>query len=238
MLNEQRVLSYVKDNLGFDFMVLELTDDNIMEYIKTYTLRDFSQYFPHVNRIGICLLDPNLKVPRRGNEYYINDPEGREILNVKDLYFNSGQYLMFGHPPIGPFTQGELKSWALDVEVAGMIKQFSSFDKTFEFRHPNIVRISPVPSDVSNCTVEYERVQADDFREVPNQFQIIFCQLALSDIMILLGRIRKKYEGQLSTPFGNIPISAEIGEEGKELRREVIEKLINGSLPNIIVNFG
>lgn len=237
MLNANRVLNYVKDNLGFDFMVLELTDEKIMEYIKTYTLRDFSQYFPHVNKISLNLQLASNQVPGRSNEFYINDPEGREILNVKEIYFDMSDYVMFGHPPIGPFTMEELRNWALDVSVAGMVKQFSSFDKSYEFRHPNIVRISPVPNNITYCTVEYERIQADDFREIPNQFQVMFCQLALADIMILLGRIRKKYEGQLNTPWGNIPISAEIGEEGKELKRELTDKLITGSLPNVTIDF-
>jgi len=38
MLNEQRVLSYVKDNLGWPFMHLELTDEKIIEYIKDNTI--------------------------------------------------------------------------------------------------------------------------------------------------------------------------------------------------------
>ena len=37
MLNEARVLDYVKSNLGWPFMHLELTDEKILEYIKDHT---------------------------------------------------------------------------------------------------------------------------------------------------------------------------------------------------------
>ena len=53
MLNEQRVLAYIKDNLAFPFMHLELTDEKIMEYVKDYTLREFSYYVPDKNTISL-----------------------------------------------------------------------------------------------------------------------------------------------------------------------------------------
>jgi len=239
VLTSTKVLNYVKDNLAFDFIQLELSDEKILDYIQKYTLNEFSQYFPDLNKIWInAKLDSN-KVPGIQNEFYINDPEELEIIDVKDLYFSSGNLLLYGHPPLGPFSQGELRSWALDVNNSMMIKQFSSFDPSFEFRHPNVLRVSPVDANLTGFTCEYERVQPSDFRKIPNQFQINFCQMALSDIMILLGRIRKKYsDGNLRTPFGDIPISADIFQEGMDLKRDIVDKLINGSLPNLTIDFG
>lgn len=239
MLTQTRVLEYIKDNLGFDFMVLELTDEKIINYFKTYTLREFSRYFPDVNKVYMNpLLESNI-VPGRGNEYYIEDPEGLEILNVKNMYGDMSDYLINGFPPLGPFTQGELRSWALDTEVAGMLKTFSNYDRTIEFIHPNIVRISPVPLNVRNITFEYERVHPEDLRKIPNEFQLLFCQLALADIMILIGRIRQRYGGgNLRTPFGEIPLGAEILEEGKEMKRDLIDKMTLGSLPNVTFDKG
>ena len=56
--------------------------------------------------------------------------------------------------------------------------------------------------------------------------------------MILLGRIRKKYEGNLKTPFGDIPISAEVGDEGKEKKTAILEKLQGGIMTNIVFSVG
>jgi hypothetical protein len=239
MLTQARVLNYIKDNLGFNFMAIELTDQQIINFFVTYSLRTFSQYFPDVNRINMNPLLESNQVPGRGNEYYINDDEGLEILSVKNIYFDRSDLYANCHPPIGPFSLGELKNWALDVHNAGMLKMFGNYDRTFEFMHPNKVRISPTPNNIRAITIEYERIHREDLGTIPNEFQVIFCDLSLADCMISLGRIRKRYgDGTLRTPFGEIPLGSDIFEEGKELRREVLEKLWTGSHYNMDVDIG
>lgn len=237
MLNPHRVLEFIKNNLGWDFQVLELSDDQILDHVKNYTLREFSQFFPYVKKKGLDLTSNENKVPNISNEWYIIDSENLEILDVKNIYFPSSEYVIHGHPPLGPLGLSELNSWALDVNIAGMVKMFSPFDKTWEFRHPNIIRISPKMGGAQWCIVEYETIQPDDFRGIPNQFQVLFCRLALADIMIRIGMIRNKYTN-LRTPFGDIPISETILSEGKELRSEIISKLEASLIPNTIVEFG
>jgi len=215
-------------------MTLELEDDKILEHIITYSLREFSYYVPEVKKTYLNLdLEAN-QVPAKSNEFYITDEQGLEILNVKDIYFPMGSQVMFGQPPMGPLSHGELREWALAVETAQTVKLFSSFDYTFEFTHPNIVRISPVPNNVGTVTVEYERMQPDDLSGIPNDLQIFFCDFALADIQIVIGRVRKKYGGgSLRTPFGEIPLESDIYDEGKEKKRELIEKLSLGPLLNV-----
>jgi hypothetical protein len=169
----------------------------------------------------------------------LEDPQGLEILNVKNVYPNQADYLIHGMPPMGPMSYGELGEWALANEVANNTKMFSSFDITFEFIHPNIIRISPTTSDGGILTVEYERIQNNDFSGIPNEFQILFSKFCLADIMIIIGRIRKKYaDGNLRTQFGDIPLGSDVYDEGKELKREVIEKLEMGPLMNVIMDVG
>ncbi len=237
MLNDYKVLRYVKDNIGFPFHKIELEDDDILNYIKEYTLPEFSHYFPEKRKMNINL-NTNPKVQYTQNEYYLQEVDGLEILNVKDVIFSAGNLMYNGHPPMGVFSFSELKEWALNVEVSTMIKQFSSFDYTWEFKHPNILRISPVVTSEAYALVEYEREQSKDFRNIPHDIQLYFLKLALADTMIRIGRIRKRYEGNMRTPFGEIPISAEIFDEGKEMKREVLDKLETMMIPNIIVDFG
>jgi len=239
MLSQSRVLNYIKEELGFPYIAIELTDTEILEFITTYTLREFSYYIPDIVTIGYNLQLASNKVPGKANEFYISDEQGLEILNVKDVIFTQSSYYMFGHPPLGPMSLGELSQWALNVEVAGMIKQFSSWDYTFEFKQPNIIRISPTPNSEKYVAIEYERVHPPDLGRIPNDLQMMFCELALADIMIRLGRIRKKYsDGNLKTPFGDIPINAEIGEEGKDKREKIIDKLSTGIMTNVILDIG
>lgn len=239
MLNQSRVLHYIKDNLAFPFQQLEYDDDKIIEHFTTYTLREFSTYVPDIERVSITPSSASYQVPNRQNEYYISDPENLEIMNVVDVYFPASDLYIHGHPVFGPMSHHEIREWALATEMANQTKSFSTYDKTIEFIHPNIVRISPVPSEVSYCTVEYERIHPPSLRRVPNEFQILFCDLALADIQIQLGRIRKKYgDGTLRTPFGEIPLSSEIFDEGKEKKRELIERMERLALPNVTIDHG
>jgi hypothetical protein len=237
MLNQSRVLQYVKDNLAFEFMTVELSDEKILEHITTYTLREFSSYFPYIKRMNLNLL-LSTNQTSRPNEYYLNEEEGLEILNVVDVYFNSSQWYALGHPPVGAFSLQDLREFALSVETAGMIKQFSNWDYTHEFIHPNILRLSPTPTDVSNVVVEIEVMQPVDLSKIPNQMQNEFNKLALADIMIILGRIRRRFEGNLRTPFGEIPIGGEIYDQGMEMKRELVELLKTGSIPNVVLDIG
>ena len=49
MLNQTRLLSYIKQNLGFPFQFIELKDEEILSYVEEFTLREFSHYFPDSN---------------------------------------------------------------------------------------------------------------------------------------------------------------------------------------------
>ena len=239
MLNSSRLLSYIKGNLGFPWQFIELTDVEILEYVRNFTLREFSHFYPDFNTIGLNLRTASNKVPGKANEYYITDPDGREIFSVSEVVFSGSNYIIHGQPPIGPLSIGELPQWALSNEMAGWVKSFSSWNYTTVFRSPNIIAIRPTPTSEEWVAVEYEREHAEDFSTITNELQMYFLELAISDIMMMIGRIRRKYgQGGIKTPFGDIPLSDEIFEEGKERKAAVIEKLTAGSLTNVVINFG
>ena len=240
MLNDAKVLKYVKRNLGFPFMHLEWSDEEILEYIKDETIREWSYYIPNVQKVPLNLQLEANKVPGRMNEWYIYEPEGREILNVIELYFDQGELYALGHPPFGVFNYHELRDWSLRVHESISTKMFSSWDHTFEFQHPNVLRISPYPfNELKQLTVEYERMSSEDFSEIPNDLHKYFLDLALADVMIALGRIRKRYGGgNLRTPFGEVPLESDIFDEGKQIKSEVLEKLERLYIPNIRIDHG
>ena len=238
MLTHNEVLDYIKTGLGWPFMHLELEDEKIIEYITEHTLKDFQYYVPQVWKTTLNTEITANKVPGLQNEFYIFDPQGMNIFNVIEIYTSSSDLIINGHPIMGPMSVGEIPEFALAVETAGMLKMFSNFDITFEFKHPNIIRISPVRSNFGVVTIEYEREQPQDLSGIPNDLGQYFKRLALADIMIVLGRIRKRYSGNLRTPFGDIPLEADVLDEGKELRREVIEILEKAWIPNVRCDHG
>jgi len=241
MLNQTEVLRYIKDNLAFPYQTIEWEDEKILEFVDDNTRKEFSYYIPQANQIVPLntTLAANL-VPGTQNKFYITEPCGLEIYNVVEMYTSTGELYLHGHPPLGPLSHGELQDWALAVTMAMETKQFSSWDYTFEFTHPNIIRISPVnSSSIGTVLLEYEREQPTDLSGIPNDLQMDFKKLALADVMMTIGRIRKRYgNGVLRTPFGEIPLESDIYEEGKELKREMIEKLERLFIPNIHFEHG
>ena len=240
MLSVNDVLDFVKSNLGFPFMHLELEDADIIDYIQKNTVKEYSYYVPQVTKVPLNTNLESAKVPGIGNEYYIWEPQGLEILNIVEIYMSASDLYFHGHPPIGPMSMGEIGEWALSVSNSMMVKMFSTYDYTFEFKHPNVVRISPASTtNLGTVIIEYERQQPPDLSGIPNDLQSYFKDLALADIMIVLGRIRKRYgNGNLKSPFGDIPLESEIFDEGKELKSKTIEVLERLYVPNVRLDHG
>ena len=123
MLNSNTVLNYIKTNLAFPFQHLEWEDDAILEYVQEYSLKEYSYFFPDVKYMGLNLLLEANMVPGRANEFYLEEPEGVEILNVVDIYYPNSDLIALGYPPLGAFTAGDLGHWSLDVHNAMMVKK-------------------------------------------------------------------------------------------------------------------
>ena len=239
MISDSYVLDYIKSNLSFPFNFIELDDDKILDYTRKFTLKEFSHYFPDKAKVTENLDVPAYKVAGTMNEFYIFEPMNLEILNVVDVLLPADNLLFLGYPPIGPLNYGQVPEWTLEVDQAVSLLQFSDFNLTFEFKHPNIVRISPYRIATGNVTFVYERMQPSDFSGITAEMEVLFCQLALANIEILIGRIRKKYgDGNIKTPFGDIPLGSEIFDEGKELRDKIITKLEENLVPNVVVDIG
>jgi len=236
MLNDSYILLYVKDNLGYPFQKLELGDEKIMQYIKDHTIREFSHYIPDKVKMPLNLNVEINKVPNMSNEYYLRDPEGLDIMGIVEIIGNASDLIMMGHPYVGVLSGGpNLRDWALAAETSMMGMQHSGLLKTWEFYPPNRFRLSTgCLNNQSNVVVEYERLQPPDFRKIPTAHHRLFLDLCLADIMIIIGRIRKKYAGgNLRTPFGEIPIEADIFDEGKEKKREILERMDRLFLPDV-----
>ena len=63
MLNKSLVLNYVKKRLGFPYTIIELSDEDIMEYINLYTIPIFSKYFPYKKWLSLYLGSSDYRHP-------------------------------------------------------------------------------------------------------------------------------------------------------------------------------
>jgi hypothetical protein len=236
MLNWSFVLERIKEELSFPFHYIEKTDEEIIDYCKRNALKKYDTFFPQKWRITIDSEDTTIKVPDRTTEYYIIDPDSRDIFNVVDFIPDIGPLLMTGHPWIGVFTYGELESFTLRAHMANTTKLYSNWNYNTEFIYPNILRVTPKWS--GRAVIEYERANDQELSTIPNDRHDIFVDLCVSMVFMMIGRIRKKFT-PLQTPFGEIQIAGEdIANEGKELYEKTIEVLKTGSMPNVIFDHG
>jgi len=235
MLNWSSVLSYVKLTLGIPHGIIELSDSDLQSHLINTALKDFSMYVPDVEYVAVDASDVNIQHPSKQNYYYLHDPENLPIYGIKQIFFKSGTD---GHPLAGPTSLEDAKAWALYVFKSRTLKQFSNFNYTYKFEEPNLIRVLPSYSGV--MAVEYEREQPSDLRKIPAYLNRLYMDLCLAETKLILGAIRTNFgDGRVSTPFGEIPLNgAEMKTEGNELKREVIDKLSDFSMPSVVVDIG
>jgi hypothetical protein len=214
------VLSYIKSNLGVPINMLELSDDEIVEYLQNHTLYEFSQYVP---KKKYYLLDEADLVDETIQKYKINvdDP----IIDVRRVY----TFSTTNASQLSDITSEKVLDSVLFAKFESMV-QYLSPAITWRFEQPNYLIFFNNPSiDMFlPVLIEYNTTY-NDLSEIPADMYIYFKKLALADIKILIGNTRTKY--QLSTPFGQIINNGEIlKQEGLQERQMIIETL-NMSIP-------
>ena len=239
MLNWNKVLMYVKGRLGLPSGFIEKTDDELKEWITITTIPEFSQYYPDDDYAAVIIANPYYHTDPRRNVFNFFDEEDLPIIGIKEVYFSVGNPIMQGHPVLGTFSFSEYPWWSLSVFKSNLFTGSSQFSFEAKFIEPNLVQI--FPEDIAeNFVVNYEREHPHDLRKIPSAMSKIFMDLALSDVMIWIGGMRSNYgDGTLTTPFGDIPLKgSELKQEGLDMKRELIDKMVDDTIPPIIIERG
>ncbi len=237
MLSWSFVTQRIKEELSLPFQELEYSDEKIKDYLQRNALVKYSRFFPQTWRYTFNTEDENIHVLGRDSEFYLVEPDDREIFNIKAFYPSGGTNLMLGHSIMGAWSYGgDLKEVLLANYQANNLRPFSQFNHTFEFITPNQFRITPKYSGVG--VLEYERSHDPELSTIKTDHHDIFIDLCFGMIGMNIGRLRKRYQN-IQTPFGEIPINGDdIFNDAKEVYDRTIEKLEAGSLLNVIFDYG
>lgn len=229
---------FVKGNLGLPTGFIEKTDTELTNWIKTFTLPVFSEYFPDNEYTSVIVENTNYKHDVRNNWFYFFDEEDLDIFGIKDVFFSLSESVSLYHPIPGPITFEGMKWWSLDVFKSRFFQSYTDYNYSYKFREPNIVEILPTPRD--NFVVWYEREQPDDLRKIPTSRKNWFLQLALADLKIYLGSIRSNYgDGIIDTPFGSIPLKGDIlKSDGESARSALLELFVSETMPSVTLSIG
>lgn len=237
MLDWNNVLRYVRARLALPTTFIEKNDEEIRQYLIDNTLAEFSNYYPDWERVGVVTGSDTYKHPTKRHQWLILDELGLDIFGIRECYFPEEGGIFAGHPIMAPMSFEGMKFWSIEVFKSRFFYPHSMFSYTYRFVHPNIVEINNqiVPE---TFVVEYERMQPNDLSKIPMAMQQKFKNLCVGDTMIWLGGIRSMYgSGQLSTPFGEIPLNgAELVNKGEEIKQKAMEEIAEDSRPPIVID--
>lgn len=237
MVTWQKTLTYVKANLALPSTFIENTDNQIKEYLNITALSEFSSYFPDWERVPVYPADDHYQVSGKTTQYYFYDEEDLDIIGIKDCYFQMDNEVFSGHPLVGPYSMEHYKWFSLAVFKSKLFKKYSDFDRVFKFIQPNIIEIFPANLGDNSFVVEYERKQPEDLSKIPQALEMIFMDLCLAHQMIKIGNLRSMYgDGNIDTPFGNIPLNGEnLRQRGEDLRTKIVDIMKEESIPDMLI---
>jgi hypothetical protein len=236
MLSWSDVVQRIKEELSLPFQMLEKNDEQIIDYCKRNALRKFTFYFPQKWRLTLNCADTAIQVPGRYSEFFLIDPDEREIKTITNFWPTIGEHLFNNHPFLGPWTNNELEQWHLNVYNSNLLAPFSNYNYMCEFIPPNQFRITPRYR--GKCTVEYERTHDPELSTINPELQDDFIDLCQGMFFMMIGRLRQKYT-TTQTPFGEIPLNGDlIYNDGKEMYDKVIEKFDRMTVPNVVFQSG
>lgn len=238
MLSWDKTLTYVKSNLTLPSGYIELTDQQMQDYLKITALSEFSTYFPDWERTPVYPdLTGTYRVSGKLNQFYFFDEEDCDIINVNYCYFDITNEVWTGHPLVGPFSLSHFQWWSLGVFKSKLFHRYSDYDRVYRYIPPNIIEILPENIGSTNFVVEYERTQPSDLSKIPQALEMIFMDLCLAHLMIRIGNLRSMYGGgNITTPYGDIPLDGEgMRSRGEELRQKIVDVMKEESIPDIIL---
>ena len=80
MLSKQKVIFFVKQRLGYPNVTIEKSDEDIWEYIRNFSLMEFSKYVPDYQEMTLDCTDPDNKTDDE-NMFLLHEPEGAQIMD-------------------------------------------------------------------------------------------------------------------------------------------------------------
>jgi hypothetical protein len=223
VLSKQKVIFFIKQRLGYPNVTIEKTDDDMWEYIRNFSIMEFSKYVPDYQEMVLDCQDEENKTADE-NMFLLHEPEGAQIMDIVYIPMPFTNMLINGWPYQAPITGYEqLPTDVQAVDRSKTIEHFSKAGMSWRFFPPNRLRIN-MGMRPDKLKIQYYRAQPESLYYIPYQYESEFLYLCLADIMTIIGNIRVKYT-TLTTPFGEIPVNGDIAQLGNDLKDKVIQRL-------------
>lgn len=218
MLNATMIIRRIEKKLGFKFMDLEITHEEIIEDIQDEPLRVFSKYYPYQETV---VIDPNNHVDGFLNRFYLNTEN--EPIGINRMIGGSllGANYVTGllHPVAADMLLGDPISRQLNIDLMS----FTSNPITFEYIEPGIIEIKPMYNNVKSYVIVVNVVHPKHFGTIPVGLEKEFIQYALYDIQSTLYAQRMRFSN-IQTPFGSMELYLDQFSNAEDKKEELEEK--------------
>ena len=220
------LIQYLEWKLGFQFNDLELSHDEIMNIVRSYTLPTFSKYFPYQQRYTIG--DNNL-VPGYNNRYFL--PDTYEIININRIVganlYGAGDAIIGGSPnPTMMQGMGNPLDNQIMADLASMINP-----TTYQYIHPGMIEFAPNfgMNASRNYIVVANVVHDPSLITIPTNMQEYFLELAECDVSTSLYAMRSRFSN-LQTSYGALELNLDELSTSRDRRDDLIERFKSSSI--------
>lgn len=216
MLNATDVILYIETELGYKFTELEVDHNDVLKYIRRFTLPVWSKFYPFQQRI--MLRDCPLAEGFQNAYHLICD---LPIMSVARVMTNNSDYIDPSIITRNTFYNQDVFAGQISVDTISMMKNPVTFKYNTEYNTLEIYPLSTVYEDamiICNC------VHPDSFATIPENLQEYFLELVTYDVKNMLYQMRHRF-ANLQTVYGDIELFIDDLSEAKNNKKELLEVL-------------
>jgi len=236
MQNWNNLIQYIRYQLG-SINQLEITDDELRNYIKEHTLLDFSNHSP--NKLWVLITDSNRMpfnptIPDRimdEDTYKIPlSNENDYIINVENAYYRKGTSDFFDEYPY--MLQTDPRDVVMNNTMSTMLDYLDTV-QYYQFMPPDTIVFGERLGGVG-VILELNIVHTNLDNIKRDIYQNLFKKMALRDTLQMIIANRSKFQ-QLSSPFGEISLNIEFLEKKLDKIEQDIQEYQTWELPEKLV---
>jgi len=218
MLNATTIIRRLEKNLGFKFMDLEISHDEIIDNIKDEPLHVFSKYFPYQET---CVIDPANKVEPYNNRFYVKTQN--QCIGINRLIGSSllGANYVTGllHPVAADMLLGDPISRQLNLDLMS----FTSNPITCKYVEPGMVELYPIYNNIRSYILVMNVLHPDHFGTIPINLEDEFMKYVIADTQATLYAMRQRFSN-INTPYGNIELFLDRFQGAEDEKKQIEEK--------------
>jgi hypothetical protein len=204
--NWNNIVSYIKVNLGVPYNLLELSDDDIINYLKEHSLPKFSQYIPCPIWITLSSNDiVSNEITKSLYTYQLPDiMDDYDIVGIQDVFYNTASGIM----------NSDLQTAFMNPLDTVLSNSFYNLNEdlqpvhAFQFIPPKTITFAKqiMPAYDHGVVVEINTVHKTLDTIPADVYQKIFKDNCLLDVINWVINIRSKFVN-ISTPFNTLNLN-------------------------------